>query len=276
MKKLLLTTGLVSGLLMSASAMAEVKVGGSIEMNYGSSETATTGTKDSGPGTLSFETELDISSKKELDNGMTLGLHMEMMDSTLGDIGMRFSSGNTTFYMGTDDMSAADGYAVPVVGDQVNDTLLNGQSFSSSAGTIHGNSAFGLQIGDVAGGKLTALYAPTGSNENGNDGGAGQAASSGSGYEVGYNGNGGIDGLTVQLAYAQNQAADATSTAGDATVTQVGAAYNFGSIAAGIQYNDEEGSDPRSGANDDDEMGEDVELEVPAEDKFTNDLDPQK
>jgi uncharacterized protein (UPF0335 family) len=27
---------------------------------------------------------------------------------------------------------------------------------------------------------------------------------------------------------------------------------------------------------DDDEMGEDVELEVPAEDKFTNDLDPQK
>ena len=78
---------------------------------------------------------------------------MEMMDSTLGDIGMRFSSGNTTFYMGTDDMSAADGYAVPVVGDQVNDTLLNGQSFSSSAGTIHGNSAFGLQLDDVAGGK---------------------------------------------------------------------------------------------------------------------------
>jgi hypothetical protein len=30
---------------MSASAMAEVKVGGSIEMNYGSTETATTGTK---------------------------------------------------------------------------------------------------------------------------------------------------------------------------------------------------------------------------------------
>ena len=28
--------------------------------------------------------------------------------------------------------------------------------------------------------------------------------------------------------------------------------------------------------DDDDEMGEDVELEVPAEDKFTNDLDPQK
>ncbi len=28
--------------------------------------------------------------------------------------------------------------------------------------------------------------------------------------------------------------------------------------------------------DDDDEMGEDVELETPAEDKFTNDLDPQK
>ena len=28
--------------------------------------------------------------------------------------------------------------------------------------------------------------------------------------------------------------------------------------------------------DDDDEMGEDVELDVPAEDKFTNDLDPQK
>ena len=26
--------------------------------------------------------------------------------------------------------------------------------------------------------------------------------------------------------------------------------------------------------DDEDEMGEDVELEVPAEDKFTNDLDP--
>ena len=28
--------------------------------------------------------------------------------------------------------------------------------------------------------------------------------------------------------------------------------------------------------DDDDEMGEDVELETPSEDKFTNDLDPQK
>ena len=32
----------------------------------------------------------------------------------------------------------------------------------------------------------------------------------------------------------------------------MGVAYNFGQIAAGIQYNDEEGADPRSGANDDD------------------------
>jgi hypothetical protein len=253
MKKLLLTTGLVSGLLMSASAMAEVKVGGSIEMNYGSTETATTATKNSGPGSLTFETELDISSTKELDNGMTLGLHMEMMDSTLGDIGMRFSSGNTTFYMGTDDMSAADSYAVPVVGDLLNDTLINGNSFDGNKGTVHGYSAFGLEFKDIAGGKITALYAPTGSSGNGSDGTIGQLASSGSAYEVGYNGNAGVDGLTVQLAYANNQSADATSTAGDATVTQIGAAYNFGSIAVGAQYNDFEGADPRGGSNDDDE-----------------------
>jgi hypothetical protein len=253
MKKLLLTTGLVSGLLMSASAMAEVKVGGSIEMNYGSTETATTGTKDSGPGSLTFETELDISSTKELDNGMTLGLHMEMMDSTVGDLAMRFSSGNTTFYMGTDDMDAADNYVVPAVGDLIHDTLVSGNSFDGNKGTIHGNSAFGLEFKDIAGGTITALYAPTGSNGNGSDGNAGQLASGGSAYEVGYNGNAGIDGLTVQLAYANNQSADSTSTAGDATVTQVGAAYNFGSIAVGAQYNDYEGPHPGSGSNDDDE-----------------------
>lgn len=253
MKKLLLTTGLVSGLLMSASAMAEVKVGGSIEMNYGSTETATTATKNSGPGSLTFETELDISSSKELDNGMTLGLHMEMMDSTLGDIGMRFSSGNTTFYMGTDDMDAADNYVVPGVGDLIFDTLVNGNSFDGNKGTIHSYSAFGLEVKDIAGGTITALYAPTGSSGNASDGTSGQLASSGSAYEVGYNGSAGVEGLTLQLAYANNQSADSTSTAGDATVTQVGAAYNFGSIAVGAQINDYEGADPRGAGNDDDE-----------------------
>ena len=50
----------------------------------------------------------------------------------------------------------------------------------------------------------------------------------------------------VTVAYAQSSSSAANSddsqvaakiTAGDATVTQVGAAYNFGSIAVGAQYN---------------------------------------
>ena len=66
MKKLLLTTGLASAVLFSANAMAEVKVGAVLEWNIGSSEVASTGTKDSGPTAIGFSTELDISSNCSL------------------------------------------------------------------------------------------------------------------------------------------------------------------------------------------------------------------
>jgi len=80
MKKLLLTTGLASAVLFSANAMAEVKIGAVLEWNIGSTEVASTGTKDSGPTAIGFSSELDISASKDLSNGMKLGLHLENVD----------------------------------------------------------------------------------------------------------------------------------------------------------------------------------------------------
>jgi len=248
MKKLLLTTGLASAMLFSASAMAEVKVGAVLEWNYGSSELASTGTKNSGPTSLGFSSELDISASKDLSNGMKLGIHMEMVDNTasgFSDLGFNLTSGPVTIHLGQDDYPIGDSSVVPVVGEPFDSTVLastaNGTVYSQSRGSTHGNATIGFGY-KTSVGELKIGYQPTGGTSAGSSGPSLQQASGGSSYEVGFFGNLGVEGLNAKIVRIEEQPADKVSGTEDVTATQYGVAYNFGSVTAGIHKIDYDGS----------------------------------
>jgi len=212
MKKLLLTTGLASAVLFSANAMAEVKIGAVLEWNIGSTETASTGTKDSGPTSLGFSHELDISASKDLSNGMKLGIHMEMMDNTAGftDLGFNLTSGPITIHLGQDDYAIGDSATVPVVGEAFDSSVINGKAYSSSKGTTHAYSTIGFGY-KTAVGELKLGIQPTGGSGLGAHGGSTQQASAGSAYEVGFFGNLGVEGLNAKIVRIEDQPADKVS-----------------------------------------------------------------
>lgn len=243
MKKLLLTTGLASAMLFSASAMAEVKVGAVLEWNIGSTETATTGTKDSGPTSLGFSHELDISTSKDLSNGMKLGMHLEMPDASSGftDIGFNLTSGPVTIHLGVDDYAIGDSDVVPKVGEAFDSSVINGKLYSASTGTTHSKSTIGFGY-KTAVGELKLGYQPTGTDGKNSHGTALQQASDGSSYEVGFFGNLGVEGLNAKIVRIEDQPADKVSGTEDVTATQYGLAYNFGSVTAGVHRVDFDGS----------------------------------
>jgi len=234
-------------MLFSASAMADdVKVGAVLEWNIGSSETAATGTKDSGPTSLGFSSELDVSASKDLSNGMKLGIHMEMMDNTAGftDLGFNLTSGPVTFHLGQDDYAIGDSDVVPKVGEAFDSAVIaqtaNSVGYSSSKGTTHGYSTIGFGY-KTAVGEFKLGIQPTGGSGLGAHGGALQQASSGSAYEVGFFGNFGVEGLNAKIVRIEDQPADKVSGSEDAVSTQYGLAYNFGSVTAGVHRIDYDG-----------------------------------
>jgi predicted porin len=244
MKKLLLTTGLASAVLFSANAMAEVKVGAVLEWNIGSSEVASTGTKDSGPTAIGFSTELDISSTKTLSNGMILSLHAEMMDNTAGftDVGFNLTSGNVRFHIGQDDLAIGDSDVVPKVGEAFDSSLLNGIAYSASKGTTHANATIG-GVYTTPVGSFQVGYQPQGGTGLGSHGGGlDTVASGGSSYEVGFFGNLGVEGLSTKLVRVVDQPADDTAALEDITSLQYGVAYNFGKVSVGAHRIDYDGS----------------------------------
>jgi len=243
MKKLLLTTGLASAVLFSANAMAEVKIGAVLEWNIGSTEVASTGTKDSGPTAIGFSSELDISASKDLSNGMKLGLHLENVDEVGGfqDYGFNLTSGNFTLHIGQDDLAIGDSDVVPKVGEAFDSTVTNGRTYNSSKGTTHGNATIGGTF-KTAAGDFKLGYQPQGGTGLGKDGGDLNVASGGSSYEVGFFGNLGVEGLNAKLVRVEDQPADKTSSATKITSTQYGAAYNFGSVSVGAHRVDYDGA----------------------------------
>lgn len=238
-KKLLLTSALVSS-VVAGSALAEIKVGGDMEVTMRSYSTDAKAVSDGSH--LGQETNVTVSGGKDLDNGMTLKLGVKLE----GDNGVE--ANERSFYAESDTMFIGygrdhgagidlDGTVAPHVGDQ-NDTLgIQSMAFSS-------NKMDGVYAGDhiklgfkSLGGTFSALYAPSlGSNNNdagalttgGGDGGN----SSASGYAVGYQGNLGIEGLSVQAGIVGSDETSTTTT-GEQELQKIGVAYNFGQFAVG-------------------------------------------
>jgi len=87
-------------------------------------------------------------------------------------------------------------------------------------------------------GKVEFRYAPdTGASNTAGDKATGRSA--GSGHEFGFSGDFGVDGLSIALSRAVQEAGEQNATSNkDAESTMMGIAYNFGQFAVGYSQND--------------------------------------
>ena len=245
MKKLLTTTALVA--LVASVASAETKIGGSLQVTITDAETASTGAKNSQGTAIGYEHELDMKSSKELDNGWTSTIHTEGIndDSSAGlidDVSLKLSNGDTTLYVGQDDMTAFDINMTPKVFELEEDNATQSTIINSGDGTIHDTNAFGVsqKVGD---GSFTLLYSPDTSQDSAN-GDNTVGSGGGSGYEVGYKGK--VGGVSFGVAYAEDKpAVDTGNDAGESTI--VTASYTMDAISVGFSQTD----DDNAGTTDD-------------------------
>lgn len=252
MKKLLTTTALVA--LAASVASAETKVGGSLQVTITDAETAATGTKAYQGSAIGYEQEIDIKSSKELNNGWTAQVHMEAISDegvatsegdNLDDVGMTMSNGDTTLYVGRDDMTAFDINMTPKVFEVVEDNATQATLINSGDGTIHDTNAYGINQ-KVGGGSITFLYSPdtTQTSHTNSDNKVGSGG--GSGYEIGYKGS--VSGLKFGVAYAEDNAEiDATTDAGESTI--ITASYSMDALSVGFSQTDDDNAGNAAGAD---------------------------
>jgi hypothetical protein len=234
MKKLLATTALV-GLAVSSASFAEVKVSGSIEQTYNSNSIGGTGT--GGSGGLGQETNLSISSSKELDNGMTASgkFNLESSDAdTKNDTSeIKLSSGNMSFHVGVDTGQHIHSNINPRVDDNPFDSV----GLSGDDGMIrkqaHDKQHVGLDFATDMG-KFAVNYSPNGSDASQSASATGEG--DGSITELSFKGSLGVDGLTVLIGQEKIEAADASATADgyrEEKEKVVSLSYNAGQFAVG-------------------------------------------
>lgn len=243
MKKLLITTALASSLIASVS-LAEVKIGGGLEVTIGDKQTAATTSQKYVGQNIGYEAELDISASADLSNGMKVTTHFEYISdgsttdsatdagaSTMpADLSLKVTSGNLTLYVGADDMEALDNNVVPKAYNLIEDNtnLIDSGASYAGGGAVANSSAIGGQL-KVAGGAITYLFAPN--IGNGSEQADNATSNNGaSGYELSYVGSP-AENLSVILGIGSQN--PALSSSQDTDTTVIGAAYNFGKYAVG-------------------------------------------
>jgi hypothetical protein len=238
-KKLLISTALAS-VALSGAALAEMKIGGDMEVTLRSFSKDISNVD--GGTALGQETNLTVSGSKEMDNGMTLSFGGKFEADNAAEVNERYmQASNDAMFIGYARDNGKnvdlDGTVAPHVGDQ-NDTLVQTTAaFKSSYLDIHGSDH--LTVGfNVLGGSISAAYTPD-EGANGNDSGTfgGQGESNSSGYSIGYKGSLGIEGLSVIAGIAGSDETKTTST-GDREYSKFGVAYNFGQFSVGGDVQD--------------------------------------
>jgi len=231
--------------MLSGAALSETKITGNMTLTYQAFSGETAASSSQGMGR---ETQLNISNSGDLNNGLgyKAGFSLEFDGATNGDstnnenVYIDIVSGDTTVSFGLDHMPNTSQSAAPRVAEHANTALgqLVGtaEQYKYHAGTgMKESFAIGVIQNGIGGGFVAASYVPrngdSGGNDNNIDGSSGNAA-----WNIIYNGNLGMDGLTVKAAYQKEDAE--TTAAQDAKVLQYGAAYNFGQFSAGIHVND--------------------------------------
>ena len=265
--KLRLSTAIIGSLagLGLSAAVAQTTVSGNIALGYMATSTDNTNKAGSWSG-VTKETQINIGTKGKLNNGMdyAAGFSIEMDGPDTSGTDMfaegnyiELTSGATTLSVGADRINNPDRHPTNAVGIGYigQDGLGTGLAQVDAAGTrsiypLHGSiySFFGAGlVQKVGNGNLSVYYVPqtnsTGAlNDIGNGATAAAAFStsgtdSGDAFEIGYNGDLGVKGLTAQAFYTKgDKRASKNNSDKDIKSTNLGLSYTVGQITLSGQH----------------------------------------
>ena len=278
--KLMRTTALVGSMIALGSgiSVAQTTVSGNLDISYRAVSNDTAGAGISSFRGFGKEAQINLANKGKLNNGMDYaagfslefdGNDLQAPSSAVGGnqstmqgvhtegFYLNFISGNTTLHVGADHIQNPDshglinpvgiGYITPF-GHNVAAAATGAASGLYPTLTNSPYGAYGIGvIQAVPGiGRVSAYYAPSATDANagpdiGNNASISNYESTAeSAIELGFVGDLGVKGLTIQAFHNQRDAADrvAGSTAGEGKVkgTSLSGAYNFGQITAAVDY----------------------------------------
>jgi hypothetical protein len=283
--KLMRTTALVGSMIALGSgiSVAQTTVSGNLDISYRAVSNDTAGAGISSFRGFGKEAQINLANKGKLNNGMDYaagfslefdGNDLQAPSSAAGGnqasmqgvhtegFYLNFISGNTTLHVGADHIQNPDSHGLinPVGIGYITPFGHNVTAGTAGAGsglyptlTNSPYGAYGLGvIQAVPGiGRVSAYYAPSATDANGGPDIGNNASISNyestaeSAIEIGFTGDLGVKGLTIQAFHNQRDASDrvAGSTAGEGKVkgTVLSGAYNFGQITAAVDYRKMEG-----------------------------------
>jgi hypothetical protein len=283
--KLMRTTALVGSMIALGSgiSVAQTTVSGNLDISYRAVSNDTAGAGISSFRGFGKEAQINLANKGKLNNGMdyAAGFSLEFdgndlqapsssaggNQSTMQGVHtegfyLNFISGNTTLHVGADHIQNPDSHGLinPVGIGYI--TPFGHNVAASATGAASGlyptltNSPYGAYgigvIQAVPGiGRVSAYYAPSATDANGGPDIGNNASISNyestaeSAIEIGFTGDLGVKGLTIQAFHNQRDAADrvASTTAGESKIkgTVLAGSYNFGQITAAVDYRKMEG-----------------------------------
>jgi len=239
--KLLLSSALVGSLALASAAVAETKITGSAAYTYAAGSSGTAAASAQGAGS---ELQIDVANSGDLNiGGLTYkaGFSMESDGNESADWGegnfFSVVSGNTEVMWNKDKAPSVSQSAAPRVGQQLSTQAASTGAavYDYSPGNMHKNTSWNLAVlqkTDV--GNFAVTYSPK-FNDGGlaaNDAIAASTQDGGSAYDLLYNGNLGVDGLSAVAGYSKLN--KQTGAVDDDVVKQLGIGYNFGQFAAGV------------------------------------------
>jgi len=250
--KLLVSSALVSGMILSGSAIAQTTITGSLDLSFRAAERTTAASSAQGFGR---EAQVNIQNKGTLNNGFgyAAGFALEFdgtssESATTGaqsnsisneNVYIDFIMGNTTLSFGVDHMpNTANNIAPTASFNQADNVVSVGASYTNTGGANPKESMGVGIIQNIPGfAQVSALFVPN----NGDSGAANTkftADKSGreSAYEIGINGNFGIQGLTARAFYNKEETNSVANVAnaGRRGAVVYGATYNTGALAIGF------------------------------------------
>ena len=296
--KLMRTTALVGSMIALGSgiSVAQTTVSGNLDISYRAVSNDIAGAGISSFRGFGKESQINLANKGKLNNGMdyAAGFSLEFdgndlqapssaaggNQSTMQGVHtegfyLNFISGNTTLHVGADHIQNPDSHGLinPVGIGYI--TPFGNNVTAQSTGAASGlyptltNSPYGAYgigvIQAVPGiGRVSAYYAPSALDANAGPDIGNNASISNyeqtaeSAIELGFTGDLGVKGLTIQAFHNQRDAADrlASTSAGEGKIkgTVLAGSYNFGQITAAVDYRKSTGGSKQTAATHDEEI----------------------
>ena len=247
-KKLLCSTALAGALIVSGSALAELKIGGNFThtANFGSDDSSATALGSNER--LGTEMNLILSKTANLNNGLIATyrgvIEFDAVGSAVPDVEYEATIGTKDFYLGLGSdagNSLSSTIALPAVGQHIGSLAENVSTarplnFTGFFTNSHANIDSHVSLNAVAaGGKFSVIYTPNTTEGAGDDDGAVIGMSSGgSATSVLYAGSP-IQNLNF-IVGRNIEKAEVDSPNTEIETDKIGASYNFGKFRAGYDY----------------------------------------